>query len=201
MPYPMKEVIENTLQGVANAQHEYERWSGCWLCKAPEYFMTTCIAREISSNRQHSYWVTLESNVRHVMNVAGALGQGRPRNDLRLDGDFDIVLWWANLTPRTVIEVKRHVRRFQTIEDDVARICSVLQQRSTIRNGMVVYYSRLEGEAESLMGCMADRLASIDAAARDYVVNRRMDLNHYHREATAVRDSAWTTGLFKISRR
>ena len=56
MPYPMDEVIENAVNGIAKAQRDYELWSGGnWLWEAPEYFMTTYIAKEISSYRKISY--------------------------------------------------------------------------------------------------------------------------------------------------
>ena len=199
MPYPMDEVIENTLKGIAKAQREYERSSGCWLWEAPEYFMTTCIAREISSHRQFGYSVTLENNVRAAIDDAGGMGRGRPRNDLRPDGKFDILLWWANDTPRTVIEVKKHIRQFRRIRSDVARICGVLNQADTIRNGLVAYYSSLAGEPRQLRRLMSDRLATIEDEARKYVERREMILDHCHRRTTVVQDSAWTAGVLNIS--
>ena len=195
----MDEVIENILKGIARAQREYERWSGCWVWEAPEYLLTTCVATEISSYRQVSYSVTLENSVRAAIDDAGGMGQGRPRNDLRPDGKFDILLWWANDTPRTVIEVKRHVRRFRDIRSDVARICSVLDQADTIRNGLVAYYSSIAGEPEKLKRIMSDRMAAIESETRNYVERRGKNLDHYCRKTTVVQDSAWTAGVLNIS--
>lgn len=199
MPYPMDEVIENTLKGIANAQREYERMNGCWLWEAPEYFMTTCVAREISSHRQFGYSVTIENNVRAAIDDAGGMGRGRPRNDLRPDGNFDILLWWANDTPRTVIEVKRHIRRFAQVLSDVARICSVLDRADTIRNGLVAYYSSLLGEPTQLRRLISERIAAIEGETREYVGRRGMIVDHCRRKTALVHDSAWTAGVLNIS--
>lgn len=199
MPYPMDEVITNILKGVAKAQRDYVRWSGYWLCDAPEYFLTTYIAREISSYTQHGYSVTLEDSVRAAIADAGGMSQGRPRNDLRPDGRFDILLWWANGTPRTVIEVKRQVSQFRRIRSDVARICSVLDRAGTIRNGLVVYCSAIEGEPDELKGSLSDRLAAIEAEARNYVEHRGMNMDSYRRKTTVVQDSAWAAEVLNIS--
>ena len=201
MPYPMEEVIQNTLKGIARAQREYERWSGCWLWEAPEYFMTTYIAREIASHRNFDYSVTLENSVKAAIDDAGGMGQGRPRNDLRPHGRFDILLWWANNTPRTVIEVKRHIRQFRPIQSDVARICSVLNQADTIRNGLVAYYSSLADEPSQLRSLMSIRLEEIEEEARNYVERRGMILDHLHQGTKLDQDSAWTAGVLNISQR
>ncbi|MDE0056992.1 MAG: hypothetical protein OXI22_21940 [Defluviicoccus sp.] len=186
----MDEVIDNVLKGIAKAQRDYQRWSGYWLRDAPEYFLTTYIAREIASYGQQGYSVTLEDGVRGALDEAGGMGRGRPRDDLRPDGKFDILLWWANGTPRTVIEVKRQASRFRTIQRDVARICSVLDQAETIRNGLVAYCSTIDGEPDELKGLLSDRLEAIEAGTRSYVERRGKGVDLYRRKTTVFRTPA-----------
>ena len=199
MPYPMNQIIKNALEGVAKAQRDYEYWSGYWLLDAPEYFMTTCIAQEISTRRPFNYSLTLEHIVREAIDVAGGMGRGRPRNDLRSAGKFDILLSEKDGIPRTIIEVKRDMKRFQTIEQDVARICSVLDHNTSIQNGLVVYYSAIiDGNPDTLTERMGDRLTIVEDAARDLVNQRGMRLYRHRRPTAVVQDSAWTAGVIRI---
>ena len=77
MPYPMFEIVENTLHGIEKAQEDYERWSGgYWLYQAPEYLMTTYVAKELAKHKEHSYYITLEhSTADAVAEVGGRIGE------------------------------------------------------------------------------------------------------------------------------
>ena len=47
----MDDIANKTLAGISKAQKEYEDWTGgywFWLWEAPEYMVTTYIARQIS---------------------------------------------------------------------------------------------------------------------------------------------------------
>ena len=202
MPYPMDKIIDNTLTGIAKAQKDYESWTGgYWLWQAPEYLITTYIARQITTYRGHNYYVTLEHNTRAAIDAAGGMRQGRPRRDLRLQGKFDILLWWANDTPRAIIEVKRHISAFEHVEKDVARICSTLKQENHIRAGLVAYYTSHGSEPDEVAQFISERLEVIETGTRDYVENKRgMKLRHCRGKIRIVEDSAWVPGVLKISR-
>ena len=59
-------VIKKTLSGIAKAQRDYETWSGdLWLWEAPEYMLTTYIAKELWTIPGSKY-LTLEPNVRRA---------------------------------------------------------------------------------------------------------------------------------------
>ena len=54
-------IITKTLRGISKAQKDYEAWSGGnWLGCAPEYLITTYIAKEIATGTR--YDVTLEQD-------------------------------------------------------------------------------------------------------------------------------------------
>lgn len=139
----MDEVVNCTVKAIANAHHEYFEWSdGEWLWNAPEYLLTVKIA-ECIANLEKTKFVTLEDNVDYVLGHANAKGSGRIHPDIRKDGRFDIVLWWAGGTPRAVIEVKNGVLIFKKIEDDVKRIKEVLKRKpknSKFQFGVIAFY-------------------------------------------------------------
>ena len=62
MPYPMDKIVGNTLAGIAKAHKDYESWTGgYWLWEAPEYLITTHIAKQLTTYRGHKYYVTRAS--------------------------------------------------------------------------------------------------------------------------------------------
>ena len=127
-PVPMSDVIKKTLSGIAKAQRDYEAWSGgLWLWEAPEYMLTTYIAKELWTIPGSKY-LTLESNVRRTLEDAGGMGKGRISEAAREDGRSDIMLWWSsNDMPRAVIEVKNQVSDSATeIKQDIKRISTRL---------------------------------------------------------------------------
>ena len=50
-PVPIESVIKKTIRAISRAQNDYEEWSQFWLWQAPEYMLTTYIAREIATIR------------------------------------------------------------------------------------------------------------------------------------------------------
>lgn len=139
----MDEVVNCTLEAITTAHNEYLKWTnGEWLWNAPEYFLTVKIAESIA-NLEKTKFVTLEDNVDYVLGYANAKGSGKIHPDIRKDGRFDIVLWWAGGTPRAVIEVKNGVLIFKKIEDDVKRIKEVLKRKSEnskFQFGIIAFY-------------------------------------------------------------
>ena len=203
MPYPMADIIENTLNGIAKAQKDYERWSGgYWLHQAPEYLMTTYVAREIAMHKENPYYITLEHNTAEAVADAGGMRPGRPRNDLRPNGKFDILLWWGNETPRAIIEVKKHISQYRQINADVSRICTVLEQHNTIRHGIMAYYTAHYGEnsRRSLRNFLLERLNNIENGARDYAQGRGMNVQNHYKRVKMADDWAWVPGTLVISR-
>ena len=204
-PVPMGKIVAKTLEGIARAQHDYKTLSGgYWLWMAPEYFVTSCIAREIRTVGCHTYYLTLESGVRDTT-YAGGRRSGKPPSALRLNGKFDIVLWWGNDHPRAVIEVKKQVHGFSAIRSDVARVCTILSQPrppSSFQCGLVVFYASkyLEGRPNEVESWLNDRLERMRSSTQEFVGRKGLKLHWRARPMEREEDSAWTAVVAKINR-
>lgn len=136
------DAAKSIIKGIEDAQTEYVKWSGGdWIWDAPEYLITTCIAKRLA----RSNYVTLESNVTRMLREAGAVHCGAPSKKLRKNGRFDIVLWRKNGAPRAAIEVKNRVWRFRQIEGDIERLIELVAKKqitsSTFQFGAVAFYT------------------------------------------------------------
>ncbi|RLA63361.1 MAG: hypothetical protein DRQ78_06980 [Epsilonproteobacteria bacterium] len=136
-------IIESTLDGIDESMNVYQEWSGGeWLWNAPEYLITIKIAENIASIEGSKY-ITLEDNVDYVLDLARAKGQGKVSGKARTNGRSDIVLWWANGTPRAIVEVKNSVFRLDKIAHDIDRIREILKRKkskSTLQFGLISFY-------------------------------------------------------------
>ena len=197
----MDDVANKTLAGISKAQKEYEDWTGgYWLWEAPEYMVTTYIARQISTISDKSFYLTLENNVRDGIRDAGG-ASGRPRKALRFNGKFDILLWWANGTPRAIIEVKNQVTGFSKIKDDVSRISAALIRQNTIRCGFIAYYTSLaDGERKLAKDRVEERVCNVASAVKEFAKANNMKFKRYSGKVVKDEDSAWTAEVLKISR-
>ena len=197
----MDDVANKTLAGISKAQKEYEDWTGgYWLWEAPEYMVTTYIARQISTISDKAFYLTLENNVRDGIRDAGG-ASGRPRKALRFNGKFDILLWWANGTPRAIIEVKNQVTGFSKIKDDVSRISAALKRQNTIRCGFIAYYTSLaDGEHKPAKNRVETRVDGVEAAVKKFASDNNLKFKRYPGKVVKDEDSAWTVEVLKISR-
>lgn len=159
------EIARSALKGIVKAQKEYEKWSGGeWLWCAPEYFSTVFVAQEIAK-LDGSKYVTVENGARSAIDDAGAMGRGRLHSKIRANGRFDMLVWWADETPRAPIEVKRQVAGIEKIRADLQRIEKVLHRNkaaSSFQFGMVVFYTSCrDGKGISAKDKLAKRIESI----------------------------------------
>lgn len=159
------EIAKGALKGVIKAQKEYKEWSGGeWLWCAPEYFSTVFVAQEIA-NLDGSKYVTVENSASSAIDDAGARGRGKLHSKIRANGRFDILLWWADETPRAPIEVKCQVVGIEKIKADLHRIEKVLHRNkadSSFQFGMVVFYTSCkDGNGFSAKDILAKRIENI----------------------------------------
>ena len=198
----MNDIANKTLAGMSKAQKEYEDWTGgYWLWEAPEYMVTTYIARQISTNCDRTFYLTLGNNVRDGIKDAG--GKGRPRNALRFNGKFGILLWRANGTPRAIIEVKNQVTGFSKIKDDVSRISAALTNQNTIRCGFIAYYTSCGGtDGSSAKNNVITRVNGVASKVKETVKKKNFKFERYPRIVKVVNNEnrAWTAQVLKISR-
>ncbi|HOO97848.1 MAG TPA: hypothetical protein PKV16_06530 [Caldisericia bacterium] len=129
---PMGVIVDKVIEGIGKAQRDYMSWSnGYWLSNAPEYMITTSVARSISTiSKTSKCWVILENNVKETMCDASAGSRGCYHSNLRADGKFDIVACWADETPRAVIELKHNVWSKRRPLRDISRLKEVLRRNS-----------------------------------------------------------------------
>lgn len=140
-------IAQKALAGMEKAHQQYVKWSGgSWLQHAPEYLATISIAQQIGELDGAKY-ITLEHSPWDILGEAGAMGRGRLHRDIRVNGRFDVVVWWASGRPRMPIEVKLQVTTISKILDDVKRIGKVVERKAeltTIQSGLIVYYTSLD---------------------------------------------------------
>ncbi len=132
-------IIESTLDGIDESIKFYQEWSGGeWLWNAPEYFITVKIAENIAKINGAKY-ITLEDNVKYVLDLAQQKGKGQASEKARANGRSDIVLWYGNEKPRAIVEVKNAVFRIKNILEDIERIQDVLE-KFTLQFGLIAFY-------------------------------------------------------------
>ena len=204
----MDVVVNRSLAGISEAQKHYDYWTGGYsLWQAPEYMLTTYIARHISAIDVSPFYLTLENNVEDGINEAGGLGRGKLREDLRPGGRFDILIWWGNGTPRAILEVKNRVIGFSNIQDDVSRICATLSRSNTIRCGFIAYYSshsKPNSKRKSAKDRVIERVDEVASKAKVFTNQKGRKFNRYPAEVNVnvVGNGryAWTAEVLKISR-
>jgi hypothetical protein len=162
---PIEHVVNATLKGIEKSQKQYLKWSGdYWLWRAPEYLITTNIAGQIS-NINGTKYITMENGVSEAIDDAGAQGKGRLHGNIRGDGKMDIVLWWANGTPRAIIEVKNQIYYSDQYEKDIRRIEKVLCRKpedSSFQFGLFAFYdSANDSPRKSATEKVADKINNI----------------------------------------
>ena len=143
-PTKMKEIIDVLLGGGEKAVMDFcELSGGEWFDEAPEYFLTSYAAMSIK-NVEKTY-ALLEVSVARTRKDAGAIRRGRVASDERMNGRFDVVLYWANGRPRGVVEVKSPIWFDSTAkcDPDFTRICKTINANcdSSFQFGIFLFYA------------------------------------------------------------
>lgn len=198
-------IIKSTLRGISKAHKAYEAWSTLWLWEAPEYMITTYIAKEIAP---HSPYVTLEQNAGESAEAGGGVGKGNVGERMRRKlqrGRFDITVWNRNDTPSVIIEVKNQPKWFSQISGDVDNICRVLKgKNNSFQYGLIAYYLGLvETDAESAEERTSRIVEEIRGDADAHIKRKRgLTLRQHlsHPKPQVVEDSAWIGVVLQISK-
>ena len=212
------EYAEKTSIGMYKAQKAYDKWSGgLWARYAPEYLLTTYIAKEISNIKNKPFYLTLEQHVGEALEEAGA-----SKNTVKNFGKqkFDIMVWWASDAPRGIVEVKKQVTSFSGgatgyggIKKDVERIIKSLKATSDLQFGLIAYYTSCKyGERPSKTAeeRIRDRVEEIGFEARDFVKAKNMKFKRFSGKIIIFKDStvkdgpndhAWVAEVLMISKR
>ena len=199
-------IIKKTLRGISKAQKDYEAWSDLWLWQAPEYMITTYIAKEIAPD---SPYVTLEQNAGESTEAGGGVGKGKVSDPTRRKlerGRFDIAVWKRDDTPIVIIEVKKQPKRFNRISGDVDNICRVLKgKNNSLQYGLIAYYLGLERktDAESAEERTSRIVEEIRGDADAHIKTKKgLTLRQHlsHPKPQVVEDSAWIGVVLQISK-
>lgn len=140
------------LAGIEDARRAYARADAGWMWRAPEYWVTSSIARRLIQGLHAAHReIWLERSIKEVLSEAGATQRGRVPGVLARKGRFDIVVCQGNATPRCVIEVKSPVYAFTgrsaalpaKIKRDLDRLHAALRNgngNSNITSGLLAFY-------------------------------------------------------------
>nr|WP_024307799.1 hypothetical protein [Pseudomonas sp. P818] len=187
--------------GIEKAQKDYERMSGGeWLWAAAEYVLTTYIARELDA-LPGAKFVTVESHGQSAITDAGATVPGPKPRKARLRGRFDVLLWWANSTPRAVIEVKNQPRGQSGWFHDIERITSVLgigRDSTSMQFGaFAYYYSAVDGSQYSAEEKVLRKLERVKHLVSEKTAGK-FRLRQFSSDIYQDGDSAWTAACLLL---
>lgn len=198
---PITNIINATLKGVEKSQSQYLKWSGdYWLWQAPEYLITTNIANQIA-NLKGTKYITMENGAFSAINDAGAQGKGRLHQDIRGNGKIDIVLWWADGTPRAIIEVKNQIYYSGQYNKDIKRIEKVLNRKydeSSFQFGLFAFYdSATDGPRKTAVEKVTDKIQSIYSKSSN-LISDNFTISLHKSKIYKVDDSAWAAACLLI---
>ncbi|WP_432463446.1 hypothetical protein [Agarivorans sp. QJM3NY_33] len=194
-------IVDVCLEGVVLAQNEYcDMSGGDWVCWAPEYFITTTVARCLHQAKGNKY-VTIENGAYDALDYAGAVGKGRIHRDIRSGGRFDLLLWWAKGAPRAVIEVKNRVFNKTQYESDLKRITGVLKRKklqSSMEFGAFTFYSAADDSSTKRSHeILEQRIETIQNNAQ-VIVGDEFKATLYISDIVIEDASAWFAGCILV---
>ncbi len=201
------EIIKNAiLDGIKEAWEDYYKASnGEWLWNAPEYFITVkirdAILKKCTQDTSKKIFITLEDNVKYILTESNSKGRGKIPNDIRKDGRFDIVLWWASSYPRCIIEVKNRYNKKQ-IYSDLERICKTLNKSqksedSSLQFGVFAFYTDSYSEQGKSSDIVARRIDNIYTEAKKIAHREKIQVNYYYLLKPVKKEqSSWGVAVY-----
>jgi len=194
--------------GEKAAAHFCQISGGEWFDEAPEYFLSTYVAR--SAGNHENTFALLEVQVDQTRKEAGASRRGRAANHERRNGRFDVVLYWANGNPRAAVEIKSPIWDVteQQIRPDIDRLCSALlaNSSSTFQFGVFLFYASVgkpERKHDNATQRMRDLLERIEEKAIEWTARRGAEVilipGAVHK-GKEDEDGAWSIASLVITR-
>ena len=197
----VKKIIEKTLDGIDESMEVQQKWSGEeWLWNAPEYLITVKIAENIAKINKNQY-ITLEDNVDYILDISNAKDNGKAHNKVRANGRTDIVLWWANGTPRAIIEVKNSVFRLNKISKDIDRIQEILKtkkDKTTLQFGLIAFYIDRGYKKGNAKEKIKNRIYKIDKEIKEQYNDLSCQLNFRDKEIIEDNTNSWASVVFLL---
>ncbi len=199
---PTKSIVAAILNGFIEAQNNYEKWSGgFWLWQAPEYLISTSVAKCIFELDGAKY-ITLENGSTAALQDAGAKGKGRLPKAIREKGKVDILLWWGNDTPRAIIELKNQIYSTFQYRKDIERIGKFLKMNNNISSlqfgAFAFYESASTGLRKTAKEKVSDRINNIFKRSKN-ILGSDFHVSKYTTEiCEELKDNAWCASCFLI---
>lgn len=198
----IEKIVGATISGIIESQKEYEEWTGgYWLWEGPEYLITINVARSITDLEGAKY-ITLENGASRAIEDAGAKGKGRLHRNIRPNGRVDILLWWADGTPRAIIEIKNQISSKDQYEKDINRIKECLKRnnhKSTLQFGLFCFYeSAQNGQRKTAQQKIKDRLRRVKNNAQT-LIGTDFNLTLKKSNIYNIDDSAWCGACLLIT--
>jgi len=136
----LKNIQQACIYGIRTSFNEYSNWHEARLSHAPEYLLNINIAKQLYAEYGDKY-ISLESNVRDIVNELDIKENQDFFNKVRINGKFDLVLWsYKKNRPKVIIEVKQNINNFLNIKQDIDRIVSFLEQESKMKFGISTFF-------------------------------------------------------------
>jgi hypothetical protein len=173
---------------------------GYWLWEGPEYLITIHVAENIAKLSGSKY-ITLEHSSAQTVEDAGAKGRGCLPRDIREHGKVDILVWWANDTPRAIIEIKNQIYSKEQYIKDIKRIKEFINRNtilSTIQFGIFAFYdSAYDGKRKSAKDKIQSKLKKIEKSVKEIVgINFRVELKTF--KIHQIEENAWIAACVLI---
>jgi hypothetical protein len=140
-------ITEAILDGICNAEKAYEKWSGGEiLAYTAEHVLYGFLAKSIMKIPGSKY-IEIEPRCKVIIEAACGKRRGRLPKAARPEGHIDMLLWWADNTPRAVIEIKNNVYNYSgQCDTDIKRIVKMLSMsNTTLQFGIFAFYSSADG--------------------------------------------------------
>lgn len=197
----IKGIINQTIEGLESAQETANRWSPfVTLMEIPEYLANVAIARNLVKNMD--VFVTLEDHVWEVIQDAGGKLKRTGSVHLPESGRFDIVVW-DNASPTVLIEIKRGSWGPSLLRKESTRLCSALNEATSIKHGLLAYFMLLEdGKVKSARSRIYDRTKSIAQSVARHIdrSSTRWKIRRHSGDIQVYENYAWRAEVLELYR-
>ena len=163
--------------------------------------LNSCRLTEGTRLLKDSTYVFLEPWVKGTMDEAGAISKGKLSFKTRENGKFDIVLYWSDYTPRSIIEIKNNCYYYSQIKEDVYRIRDVLLKNKDVSKfqfGILAFYTDADDtDTLSSKERIENRLKSIETSLKKDV-DTKLYIEFSNSKIVTEGVSSWSAGCFFV---
>lgn len=138
----MIKLEQQLIDGVFVAKRTYSKMTGYGLWHAPEVFLSSALAMYLSSINKSCcvYPECSPKTIQRDHNVTRLAGRPLQVNEQQR---FDLLLWWANESPRCIVELKMTYAQGNSVIRDGEKLVTYSREakRIGLRSGYLLVYS------------------------------------------------------------